>query len=78
MRKPLISAEAIEYTSDTPVFNYDEVRELEAYTTELETRIEAMKCCNNCDDFDKPGGKCIKMNGRMFCDNWQLAEKRGK
>ena len=79
-RKPLISAEAIEYTSDTPVFNYDEVRELEAYTTELETRIEAMKCCGNCNNYwncmQETVMRCDHRSGKL--DNWQLAEKRGE
>jgi len=84
MRKPLISAEAIEYMSDTPVFNYDEVRELEAYTTELETQIEAMKCCGNCKYLGIVYPECHfcdkhnNVTKSMQKDNWQLAEKRGE
>ena len=71
----MIDAESI---SDIIYFRYIGKWCEERKVRELETQIEAMKCCNNCDDFYKPDGKCIKMNGRMFCDNWQLAEKRGK
>ncbi len=52
-----------------------EVRELEAYTTELEKKLEGMECCENCDN-----GKCewcIRYEdngdeGREFQDYWKL------
>jgi hypothetical protein len=45
-----------------------EVKELEAYTTELEQRIEAMKCCGNCAN--AVNNICTISNP---C-NWQIKE----
>jgi len=73
----MISVEVFEY------YEPKEVRELEAYTTELETRIEAMKCCGNCSP-PLSENLCVgcarnddNYSGTRI-DNWQLAEKRGE
>jgi hypothetical protein len=56
--------------------NVSEVRELEAYTTELEQRSEDMRCCGNCKTYEC--GWCpdreIDIDGTAFCENWQIKE----
>jgi hypothetical protein len=74
-RKPI---EAIT-VKDFTMCSVSAVRELEAYTTELEKQIEAMKCCNNCNRL-KPFIRARCVNCFRFYvnkpkdkeDNWQM------
>jgi len=77
----MISVEVFEY------YDPKEVRELEAYTTELEKQVEAMKCCGTCTHLQQeaePCQNCFECSRMQWSDdvkkpdNWQLAEKRGE
>ena len=76
----MIDAESI---SDIIYFRYIGKWCEERKVRELETQIEAMKCCGNCNqyDFPKEDKTCNSCNRGVEWskeDNWQLAEKRGE